>query len=103
MFDDAALASTVPLLAASVTTFAGQNCMAGSRILVQRGIADQVREHLEERLTHVVVGRCDEKSTDMGPLMGSAAVARLDRIVEDSASYAKQSSAAGTLDRHGPL
>ena len=56
VFDDAALASTVPLLAASVTTFAGQNCMAGSRILVQRGIADQVRERLEERLTHVVVG-----------------------------------------------
>jgi acyl-CoA reductase-like NAD-dependent aldehyde dehydrogenase len=70
VFGDAALASTVPLLAASVTTFAGQNCMAGSRILVQRGIADQVREHLEERLTHVVVGRCDEKSTDMGPLIG---------------------------------
>ena len=69
--------------------------MAGSRVLVQRGIADQVREHLEERLTHtVVVGRCDEKSTDMELLMGSAAVARLDRIVEDSASYAKQSSAA---------
>ena len=45
VFDDAALASTLPLLAASVTTFAGQNCVAGSRILVQRGIADQVREH----------------------------------------------------------
>jgi acyl-CoA reductase-like NAD-dependent aldehyde dehydrogenase len=54
-------------LAASVTTFAGQNCMAGSRILVQRGIADQVREHLEERLIHVVVGPGDKKSTDMGP------------------------------------
>jgi acyl-CoA reductase-like NAD-dependent aldehyde dehydrogenase len=39
VFDDAALASTLPILAACVTTFAGQNCMAGSRILVQRGIA----------------------------------------------------------------
>ncbi len=34
VFDDAPLASTLPLLAAGVTTFAGQNCMAGSRILV---------------------------------------------------------------------
>jgi acyl-CoA reductase-like NAD-dependent aldehyde dehydrogenase len=67
VFDDAPLASTVPLLVAGVTTFAGQNCMAGSRILVQRGIADQVREHLEERLIHVVVGPGDKKSTDMGP------------------------------------
>jgi acyl-CoA reductase-like NAD-dependent aldehyde dehydrogenase len=80
-----------PLLAASVTTFAGQNCMAGSRILVH---ADQVRERLEERLTHLVVGPGDEKSTDMGPMIDSAVVARVDRIVEDSASLAKQSSAA---------
>jgi betaine-aldehyde dehydrogenase len=89
VFDDAALTSTLPLLAASVTTFAGQNCMAGSRILVQRGIADQVRERLEQRLTHVVVGPGEEKNTQMGPLIDSAAVARVDRIVEDSASYAK--------------
>jgi betaine-aldehyde dehydrogenase len=41
--------------------------MTGSRLLVQRGIADQVCEHLEERLTRVVVGPGDEKSTDMGP------------------------------------
>jgi Aldehyde dehydrogenase family len=44
VFDDAALACTLPILAAAVTTFAGQNCMAASRILVQRGIADQLRE-----------------------------------------------------------
>jgi betaine-aldehyde dehydrogenase len=67
VFDDAALSSALPLLAASVTTFAGQNCMAGSRILVQRGIADQVREHLEKRLTHVVVGPGEEKNTRWGP------------------------------------
>jgi acyl-CoA reductase-like NAD-dependent aldehyde dehydrogenase len=97
VFDDASLASTLPLLAASVTTFAGQNCMAGSRILVQRGIADQVREHLEERLRHVVVGPGEEKSTEMGPLIDSAAVARVDRIVEDSATYAK------VIVRGGPV
>ncbi len=56
VFDDATLASTLPLLAAGVTTFAGQNCMAGSRILVQRGIADQVREHLAGT-AHTCCGR----------------------------------------------
>jgi betaine-aldehyde dehydrogenase len=89
VFDDAALPFTLPLLAASVTTFAGQNCMAGSRILVQRGAADRVREHLKELLTHVVVGPGEEKETQMGPLIDSAAVARVDRMVEDSASYGK--------------
>ena len=102
VFDDAALASTVPLLAAAITTFAGQNCMAGSRILVQCGIADQVRDHLEERLTHVVVGPGEEKNTEMGSLIDSAAVARVDRIVEDSASYAKAIVRGGPVT-DGPL
>src|ERR1700734_2138937 len=35
VFDDADLDSTIPLLVAAVTTFAGQFCMTGSRILVQ--------------------------------------------------------------------
>jgi betaine-aldehyde dehydrogenase len=102
VFDDASLASILPLLAASVTTFAGQNCMAGSRILVQRSIADQVREHLGERLTHVVVGPGEEQNTEMGPLIDSAAVARVDRIVEDSATYAKVIVRGGPIT-DGPL
>jgi betaine-aldehyde dehydrogenase len=102
VFDDATLATTLPLLAAGVTTFAGQNCMAGSRILVQRGIADQVREHLKERLTRVVVGPGEEENSEMGPLIDSAAVARVDRIVEDSASYAKVIVRGGPVT-DGPL
>ena len=88
VFDDAALDSTIPLLSAGVTTFAGQFCMAGSRILVQRGVADQVREQLRERLEGVVVGPGEDKTTQMGPLIDAAAVARVDQIVEDSAHYA---------------
>jgi len=102
VFDDAALASTVPILAAGVTTFAGQNCMAGSRILVQRGIADKVREPLGKRLSDVVVGPGEEKNTQMGPLIDTAAVARVDRIVENSASYAKAIVRGGPVT-DGPL
>src|SRR6202522_4068410 len=46
VFDDADLDTAVPLVAAGVTTFAGQFCMTGSRILVQRGVADEVRARL---------------------------------------------------------
>jgi acyl-CoA reductase-like NAD-dependent aldehyde dehydrogenase len=102
VLDDALLASTLPILAAGVTTFAGQNCMAGSRILVQRGIADQVREQMRERLTRVVVGPGEEKDTQMGPLIDSAAVARVDRIVEDSAKYGKAIVRGGPVT-DGPL
>lgn len=102
VFDDAALDSVVPLLSAGVTTFAGQFCMAGSRILVQRGIADQVREQLRELLSHVVVGRGEDKGTQMGPLIDRAAVARVDRIVEDSTAYATAIVRGGPVTG-GPL
>jgi acyl-CoA reductase-like NAD-dependent aldehyde dehydrogenase len=46
VFDDAHLDTAVPLVAAAVTTFAGQFYMTGSRILVQRGVADEVRTRL---------------------------------------------------------
>ena len=102
VFDDAALASTIPLLAAGVTTFAGQYCMAGSRILVQRGIADQVREQLRGT-AHTRCGRSRRGAGHPdGPPDRPAAVARVDRIVEDSASYAKVIVRGGPVT-DGPL
>ena len=44
VFDDANLDIALPTLEKAITVFAGQFCMTGSRILVQRGIADQVEE-----------------------------------------------------------
>src|SRR5262249_6831657 len=76
VFDDADLDATVPLLAASITTFGGQFCMTGSRILVQRGIADTVRERLGGLLAGVRVGNGADPDTDMGPLIDKAAVDR---------------------------
>jgi acyl-CoA reductase-like NAD-dependent aldehyde dehydrogenase len=102
VFDDAALDSTVPLLAASVTTFAGQFWMAGSRILVQRGVADQVRDQLGELLKRVVVGPGEEASSTMGPLIDDAAVARVDRLVADAAGYATVIVRGGPVT-DGPL
>jgi Aldehyde dehydrogenase family len=61
-----------------------------------------VREYLGERLSDVVVGLGEEKNTQMGPLIDTAAVARVDRIVEDSASYAKAIVRGGPVT-DGPL
>lgn len=89
VFDDADLDSVVPLLAAGVTTFAGQFCMTGSRILAQRGVADEVRSRLSDILEHVQVGDGLDPSTDMGPLIDQANVSRVDGVVEAALAYAK--------------
>jgi acyl-CoA reductase-like NAD-dependent aldehyde dehydrogenase len=89
VFEDADLDATVPLLAAGITTFAGQFCMTGSRILVQRGVADEVRTRLAQTLEAVRLGDGLDPDTDMGPMIDKAAVARVDAMVQDAMAYAK--------------
>ena len=89
VFDDADLNTTVPLLATAVTTFAGQFCMTGSRILVQRGVADEVRTRLTRILENVRLGDGLDPGTDMGPLINKATVARVDGMVQEALTYAK--------------
>jgi acyl-CoA reductase-like NAD-dependent aldehyde dehydrogenase len=89
VFDDADLDAVVPLLATAITTFAGQFCMTGSRILVQRGVAEEVRLRLADILENVRVGNGLDPETDMGPLIDKANVTRVDGLVEAALSYGK--------------
>ena len=56
VFDDADLDAALPVLEKSLTVFAGQFCMTGSRLLVQRGVAERLRERLAQRLENLRVG-----------------------------------------------
>jgi acyl-CoA reductase-like NAD-dependent aldehyde dehydrogenase len=89
VFDDADLDRAVPLLARAVTTFGGQFCMTGSRVLVQRGVADQVRGRLADLLGRVRLGAGLDPDTEMGPLIDKAAVRRVDAMVEAALADAK--------------
>lgn len=84
IFDDADPDAVLPVLEKSCTVFAGQFCMTGSRILVQRGIADTIRQRLAERLEAVRPGPASDPASHMGPLIDKAAVARVDGLVEDA-------------------
>ncbi|MFI6679571.1 aldehyde dehydrogenase family protein [Kribbella sp. NPDC050470] len=87
VFDDAELDAAVPVLTAAVTTFTGQFCMTGSRILVQRGIADRLRDRLVESLSAVRVGPGDDPDSEMGPMIDAANARRVDAIVEEASKY----------------
>ena len=82
IFNDADLNVLLPTLEKSSTVFAGQFCMTGSRILVQRGIAETVTTGLAERLKRVKPGPASNLSRDMGPLIDVASVKRVDAAVE---------------------
>jgi len=82
IFDDADLSAVLPVLEKSCTVFAGQFCMTGSRIYVQRGVADALRAKLAERFRAVRAGPAADPQSHMGPLIDKAAVDRVDALVE---------------------
>jgi acyl-CoA reductase-like NAD-dependent aldehyde dehydrogenase len=102
VFDDADLDAAVPVLTAAITTFTGQFCMTGSRVLAQRGIAGELRDRLCASLEAVRVGPGDDPDTDMGPLIDQANAERVDQIVADAAAYAKILVRGGRVTT-GPL
>lgn len=97
VFNDADLNVLLPTLEKSATVFAGQFCMTGSRILVQRGISEKVIQGLAERLRKVKPGPASDPSSDMGPLIDTASVARVDKLVE-----AAVAAGAEVVVRGGP-
>ncbi|MFJ4194190.1 aldehyde dehydrogenase family protein [Pseudomonas sp. NPDC089534] len=103
VFDDADLETVVPVLVKALTVFAGQFCMTGSRLLVQRDIATALTERLAERLSAVRVGPSADPASDMGPLIDKANVQRVDRAVEDAIAAGAQVIVRGGPVTEGPL
>jgi len=98
VFDDADIAAALPVLEKALTVFSGQFCMTGSRLLVQDGAYEAVRDGLAERLRKVRVGPAADASSDMGPLIDRANVERVDRVVETAIA-----AGAKVVERGGPI
>ncbi|MEV6559521.1 aldehyde dehydrogenase family protein [Nocardia sp. NPDC051756] len=88
VFDDADLDAAVPVLTKAITTFTGQFCMTGSRILVQRGVADELRRRMVAALEAVRVGPGDDPDSEMGAMIDERNAERVEGVVADAAAYA---------------
>ncbi|MEV0848180.1 aldehyde dehydrogenase family protein [Streptomyces sp. NPDC049954] len=97
VFADADLDRALATVVQSCTVFAGQFCMTGSRVLVQRAIADEFTEALAGRLAAVRPGPASDPASEIGPLIDKASVARVDAAVE-----AAIAAGAKPLVRGGP-
>ena len=83
VFDDADLDAALPFLVNAGVQNAGQTCSASSRILMQRGIYDQLSEMMAVRYRELKVGPA-VADLDVGPLIS----ARQKEIVEGFVSAA---------------
>jgi betaine-aldehyde dehydrogenase len=103
LFEDANLDKALPVVEKALTVFAGQFCMTGSRLLVQRSILNEVRQRLAKRLEAVRAGPAADPASDMGPMINLDAVRRVDKIVEDALMSGAKSVVRGGPFEDGPL
>lgn len=73
---DANLDVAVAAIARSITENAGQNCNAGSRLLVDASIASEVTDRLVDAFAQIRIGAWHE-DLDMGPLVNHAQHAKV--------------------------
>lgn len=69
-------------IAASVLTNQGQICSAGSRLLVERSIADSLVETVAARCKKIVMGDALSAKTTFGPIVSAKQCARVMRYIE---------------------
>ena len=79
IFDDAAIDQAIEGVVNGIFFNQGHVCCAGSRLLVQESIHDDVIQRLQSRLTTLRLGDPLDKNTDIGAVNSKA---QLDRITE---------------------
>ncbi|EHK63347.1 aldehyde dehydrogenase [Achromobacter arsenitoxydans] len=72
VFEDADLDRAVAGVVSGIFGSAGQSCVAGSRLFVQKSIYKRFMDALVERTQQVRVGLPDDPATQMGPLVSRA-------------------------------
>ena len=81
VFDDADLDSAVEGVVDAIWFNQGQVCCAGSRLLVQEGVADRFYEKLRARMAKLRVGNPLDKSIDMGAIVDKSQLDRISAMV----------------------
>lgn len=87
VFADADLKKATVGAMSGIFGASGQSCIAGSRLLVERGVYDRVVEDLSQRSTAIRMGDPLDMATEMGPVANEA---QLDRILSSVASAKRE-------------
>ena len=84
VFDDADLDSAVEGLVDAIWFNQGQVCCAGSRLLVQEGVADRFHAKLKRRMDGLRIGDPLDKCIDIGAIVDPVQLETITRLVESS-------------------
>jgi len=82
IFADAAIDQAVEGIVSSIWANQGQVCCAGSRLLVEESVADEVIEKLRLRMRSLRVGDPLDKNTDIGAINSRAQLDRIESFIK---------------------
>jgi acyl-CoA reductase-like NAD-dependent aldehyde dehydrogenase len=82
VFDDAPIDETVEGIVNGIFFNQGHVCCAGSRLLLQENIQEEVLEKLKNRMNLIRVGNPMDKNTDLGAINSAAQLARIKEIAD---------------------
>jgi aldehyde dehydrogenase (NAD+) len=97
IFADAALDQAVEGIVNAIFFNQGHVCCAGSRLLVQEAVADEVIARLKDRMETLIVGDPLDKNTDIGAINSAAQLEKIEdylRIGKSEGAELYQSSAS---------
>lgn len=86
IFEDADIDEAVNGAIAGIFGAAGQTCIAGSRLLVEENIIDQVVEKLIEKVRKIKIGNPLDTDTDFGPLANKNQYNKILEIINQASS-----------------
>jgi len=96
IFDDADLEKAVDGVMASKFRNAGQTCVCANRIYVQDGVYNAFSELLKSRVTQLKVGPGTQAGVEIGPLINTAAVEKVEAHVADAVNKGARVEVGGS-------
>jgi acyl-CoA reductase-like NAD-dependent aldehyde dehydrogenase len=82
VFDDAPIDEAVEGIVNGIFFNQGHVCCAGSRLILQENIQDEVLEKLKNRMNLIRIGNPMDKNTDLGAINSSAQLARIKELAD---------------------
>ena len=90
VYEDADLDSVVEGVVDAIWFNQGQVCCAGSRILVQEGVADALVRKLRERMEKLRVGNPLDKAVDIGAIVAPVQLEKIRQLVDQGVAEGAQ-------------
>jgi aldehyde dehydrogenase (NAD+) len=103
IFEDADIQAAASNAAAGMFGVAGQDCGAGSRVLIQRSIFEEVAATIASAATNRVLGDPLDDDTEQGPQIDAKHLDRIDSYVTGAYSEGATAIAGGGVSQVGPL